>query len=186
MYIRLASRHVAACLTAADHTKVQRLHVIARSGGNCEALVRFPHAVEILYYTINPTQALVLQTWRAIKYKDLGRLLTHARKSYMEVKSWEAQVRQCIYRRTMSTQLLLCALCTGRSAPPSYSPPHMMFGAWYGQEQLQEIHSPEAEAQIQREEDEFEASEQEIRELLSGMFGAYGTCLAAHSMLLSV
>ena len=61
-----------------------------------------------------------------------------------------------------------------------------MFGAWYGQEQLQEIHSPEAEAQIQREEDEFEASEQEIRELLSGMFAAYGACLAAHSMLLSV
>ena len=95
MYIRLASRHVAACLTAADHTKVQRLHAIARSGDNCEALVRFPHAVEILCYTINPTQALVLQTWRAIKYKDLGRLLTHARTSYMEVKSWEEQVRQC-------------------------------------------------------------------------------------------
>ena len=38
----------------------------------------------------------------------------------------------------------------------------MTFGALYGQEQLQGIHIPEAEAQIQREEEEFEASEQEI------------------------
>ena len=62
----------------------------------------------------------------------------------------------------------------------------MTFGALYGQEQLQAIHIPEVEAQIQRGEEEFKASEQDIRDLLSGMFGACGTSLATHSMLLSI
>ena len=47
----------------------------------------------------------------------------------------------------------------------------MTFGALYGQEQLQGIHIPEAEAQIQREEEEFEASE-----LRSSYQSSYQSC----------
>ena len=101
----------------------------------------------------------MLQTWRAIRHKDLGQLLTHSQTSYTEVSNWEEQIRQC----------------------QAY-----IERALHGQEQLQGIHIPEAEAQIQREEEEYEASEAEITELLSALLSAYGTSLAAHSMLLSV
>jgi purine nucleoside permease len=104
--------------------------------------------------------SLVLQTWRAIRERDLVELLTHAKNSYLEVSRVEEQIRQGkAYTRDAS----------------------------HGQEQLREIHIPEVEAQFQREEQEIAAFEQEIEQLLSRVFGgACGTSLAAHGMLLSV
>lgn len=104
--------------------------------------------------------SLVLQTWRAIRERDLVELLTHAKNSYMEVSRVEEQIRQCkAYTRD----------------------------ALHGQEQLREIHIPEVQAQFQREEQEIAALEQEIEQLLSTTFGgACGTSLAAYGMLLSV
>jgi len=103
--------------------------------------------------------SLVLQTWRAIRERDLVELLTHAN-SYLEVSRVEEQIRQ------------------GKAYTRD---------ALHGQEQLREIHIPEVEAQFQREEQEIAAFEQEIEQLLSRMFGgACGTSLAAHGMLLSV
>jgi len=59
--------------------------------------------------------------------------------------------------------------------------------ALHGQEQLREIHNPEADALVQKEEEEIKALENKREEVLQKFFGGgYGTSLATHGMLLSV
>jgi len=54
----------------------------------------------------------------------------------------------------------------------------------HGQDQLQKLHIPEAEAQIGREEEEIKALKEENNKLFSELFGGvFGTSLAAHGML---